>query len=77
MKMAGAAADSFLRRHQMLSLCFWITLLFAILYAMASMDVMGQCYTDPCTSSSPAVTSGLGLVTATAAFIFISQVLIE
>lgn len=58
----------------MLSLCFWVTLLFAILYAMASMDVTGQCYCDPCTSSSPAITSGLSIVTAMGAFLFIAQV---
>lgn len=70
----GTATDSFVRRHQMLSLCFWITLLFAILYAMAAMDVTGQCYCDPCTSSSPAITDGLSAVTAIAAFLFIAQV---
>lgn len=74
MNMSGSAADSFLRRHQVLSLCYWITLLFAILYAMATMDVMGQCYIDPCTSSSPAVTSGTSVVTCMVAFIFVAQV---
>ena len=59
----------------MLSLCFWVTLLFAILYAMASMDVTGQCYCDPCSSSSPAITNGLSIVTALGAFLFIAQVL--
>lgn len=58
----------------MLSLCFWVTLLFAILYAMASMDVTGQCYCDPCSSSSPAITNGLSIVTAMGAFLFIAQV---
>lgn len=72
--MAGTPTDSFVRRHQMLSLCFWITLLFAILFAMASMDVTGQCYIDPCTTSSPSVTSGLSVVTAIGAFLFIAQV---
>lgn len=60
----------------MLSLCFWVTLLFAILYAMASMDVTGQCYCDPCSSSSPAITNGLSIVTAMGAFLFIAQVFI-
>lgn len=58
----------------MLSLCFWVTLLFAILYAMASMDVTGQCYCDPCSADSPAITNGLSIVTALAAFLFIAQV---
>ncbi|CAM9265700.1 unnamed protein product [Scytosiphon promiscuus] len=69
----GAATDSFVRRHQMLSLSFWVTLLFSILFAMAAMDVTGQCYVDPCSSTSPAVTSGASIVTAMAAFIFIAQ----
>ena len=58
----------------MLSLCFWVTLLFAILFAMASMDATGQCYCDPCDTSSPAITGGVSLVTAMVAFIFIAQV---
>lgn len=58
----------------MLSLSFWVTLLFSILFAMAAMDVTGQCYVDPCSTSSPAVTSGMSLVTAMAAFLFIAQV---
>lgn len=66
--------DSFIRRHQALSLCFWIMLLFAILFAMASMDATGQCYCDPCSSNSPAVTSGLSMVTAVTAFLFIAEV---
>lgn len=72
--MAGAAAASFVRRHQMLSLCFWVTLLFAILFAMAAMDATGQCYCDPCDSSSPAITGGTSLVTAMTGFLFIAQV---
>lgn len=72
--MAGTATDSFVRRHQMLSLSFWMTLLFSILFAMAAMDVTGQCYVDPCSSASPAVTSGVSFVTALAAFLFIAQV---
>ena len=72
--MAGMAADGFLRRHQMLSLSFWVTLLFAILFAMAAMDVTGQCYVDPCSAASPAVTGGASFVTALAAFLFIAQV---
>lgn len=60
----------------MLSLNFWITLLFGILFAMASMDATAQCYCDPCTSTSPAVTSGLSLVTALSAFLFIAQVIV-
>lgn len=71
---AGLATESFVRRHQMLSLAFWVTLLFSILFAMAAMDVTGQCYVDPCSSDSPAVTSGMSLVTALAAFLFIAQV---
>lgn len=74
MTMPGSAADSFLRRHQVLQLSFWIQLLFAILYAMATMDVTGQCYSEPCSSGSPAITSGLGIATAIVAFVFISQV---
>lgn len=58
----------------MLSLSFWVTLLFSILFAMAAMDVTGQCYVDPCSSASPAVTGGMSLVTAFAAFLFIAQV---
>lgn len=58
----------------MLSLSFWVTLLFSILFAMAAMDVTGQCYVDPCSAASPAITSGLSLVTALAAFLFIAQV---
>eukprot|EP00752_Nemacystus_decipiens_P002837 g2644.t1 len=71
--MAGTATESFVRRHQMLSLSFWVTLLFSILFAMAAMDVTGQCYVDPCSSASPAITGGLSLVTALAAFLFIAQ----
>ncbi|CAM9728021.1 unnamed protein product [Ascophyllum nodosum] len=71
--MAGGPNSSFVRRHQMLSLCFWVTLLFAILFAMASMDATGQCYCDPCDTSSPAITGGVSLVTALVAFIFIAQ----
>ncbi|CAM9921405.1 unnamed protein product [Ectocarpus sp. 12 AP-2014] len=71
--MAGAGTESFVRRHQMLSLSFWVTLLFSILFAMAAMDVTGQCYVDPCSTISPAVTSGMSLVTAIAAFLFIAQ----
>ncbi|CAM9265866.1 unnamed protein product [Ectocarpus sp. 12 AP-2014] len=71
--MAGAGTESFVRRHQMLSLSFWVTLLFSILFAMAAMDVTGQCYVDPCSAISPAVTSGMSLVTAIAAFLFIAQ----
>lgn len=73
MTMTGSAAESFLRRHQVLQLSFWIQLLFAILYAMATMDVTGQCYSEPCSSDSPTITSGLGIVTTMAAFIFICQ----
>ncbi|CAM9254355.1 unnamed protein product [Pylaiella littoralis] len=71
--MSGTATDSFIRRHQMLSLSFWVTLLFSILFAMAGMDVTGQCYVDPCSSTSPAVTSGMSFVTTIAAFVFIAQ----
>lgn len=58
----------------MLSLSFWVTLLFAILFAMAAMDVTGQCYVDPCSAESPAVTGGVSFVTALAAFLFVAQV---
>lgn len=41
---------------------------------MAAMDATGQCYCDPCDSSSPAITGGSSLVTAMTAFLFIAQV---
>ncbi|CAM9836021.1 unnamed protein product [Choristocarpus tenellus] len=67
----GALPDVFYRRYQLLSLCYWITLLVAVLFAMSAMDASGQCYTNPCNDT--VVTGGLSLVTGSAAFLFIMQ----